>query len=53
LKIDKPAQSIDSLGSVMSALEEIRRKQSSFSIEIRPITEMYDLLTAQFGDFLN
>jgi dynein heavy chain len=53
LKIDKPAQSIDSLGSVMSALEEIRRKQSSFSIEIRPITEMYDLLTAQFGEFLN
>jgi hypothetical protein len=26
LKIDKPAKDIDSLGNVMTALEEIRRK---------------------------
>jgi hypothetical protein len=31
LKIDKPAVDIDSLGSVMSALEEIRKKQSDFA----------------------
>ena len=32
LKIDKPVVDIDSLGSVMSALEEIRKKQSDFSL---------------------
>jgi hypothetical protein len=31
LKIDKPAVDIDSLGSVMFALEEIRKKQSDFA----------------------
>jgi len=32
LKIEKPAQDIDSLGNVMSALEEIRKKESEIEI---------------------
>jgi hypothetical protein len=44
LKIDKPATEVDSLGSVMSALEEIRKKQADFSHDVRPINAMYALL---------
>lgn len=44
LKIEKEADSIDSLGNVMSALEEIRKKQSTIEIEFRPVIEMYNLL---------
>jgi dynein heavy chain len=44
LKIEKPAQDIDSLGSVMHALEEIRRKQADIEIEFRPVIEMCNLL---------
>ena len=44
LKIDKPATEVDSLGSVMQALEEIRRKQADFSHDVRPINAMYALL---------
>lgn len=32
LKIDKPAKDIDSLGSVMHALEEIRKKESEIDL---------------------
>jgi hypothetical protein len=32
LKIDKPVKDIDSLGSVMHALEEIRQKESEIEI---------------------
>ena len=32
LKIEKPAKDIDSLGSVMYALEEIRRKESEIEL---------------------
>jgi dynein heavy chain len=53
LKIDKPAVDIDSLGSVMSALEEIRKKQSDFSHQIRPVNEMYKLLEIYFPDILD
>ena len=44
LKIEKPAKDIDSLGSVMYALEEIRRKESEIELQFRPVTEMYALL---------
>jgi dynein heavy chain len=44
LKIEKPAQDIDSLGSVMQALEEIRTKESEIEIEFRPVIDMYRLL---------
>ena len=44
LKIEKPAKDIDSLGSVMFALEEIRRKESEIELQFRPVTEMYAML---------
>lgn len=44
LKIDKPAKDIDSLGNVMHALEEIRKKESEIELQFRPVTEMYTLL---------
>lgn len=34
LKLDKPAKDIDSLGHVMSALEEIRKNESSIEMEL-------------------
>jgi hypothetical protein len=53
LKIDKPAVDMDSLGSVMSALEEIRNKQSDFSHQMRPVNEMYKLLETYFVDIMD
>jgi dynein heavy chain len=44
LKIEKPAKDIDTLGSVMSALEEIRKKESEIEINFRPVIDMYNLL---------
>jgi len=44
LKIEKPAQDIDSLGQIMSALEEIRKKESEIEIQFRPVIDMYSLL---------
>jgi len=44
LKIEKPAKDIDSLGNVMHALEEIRKKESEIEIQFRPVIEMYNLL---------
>jgi dynein heavy chain len=44
LKIDKPAKDIDSLGQVMFALEEIRKKESEIDIDFRPVIEMFALL---------
>ena len=44
LKIEKPVKDIDSLGSVMYALEEIRKKESEIELQFRPVTEMYTLL---------
>jgi predicted metallo-beta-lactamase superfamily hydrolase len=32
------------LGSVMFALEEIRKKESEIELQFRPVTEMYSLL---------
>lgn len=44
LKIDKPAKDIDSLGQVMYALEEIRKKESEIDIDFRPVIDMFALL---------
>ena len=44
LKIEKPAKDIDSLGSVMYALEEIRKKESEIDIDFRPVIDMFALL---------
>jgi len=44
LKLEKPAKDIDSLGHIMSALEEIRKNESSIEQEFRPVIEMYYLL---------
>ena len=44
MKLEKPAKDIDSLGHIMSALEEIRKNESSIEQEFRPVIEMYYLL---------
>jgi dynein heavy chain len=52
LKIDKPAKDIDSLGSVMHALEEIRKKESEIDLQFRPVTEMYALFDTYMPDVM-
>ena len=52
LKLEKPAKDIDSLGHIMSALEEIRRNESSIEMEIRPIKEMYSMIEFYIADAL-
>ena len=37
----------------MSALEEIRKKQSDFSLQTRPVNEMYKLLETYFVDIMD
>ena len=44
LKIDKEVKDIDSLGSVMTALEEIRKKQSNINFQFKPVSDMYALI---------
>ena len=44
LKLQKTAQDIDSLCSIISALEEIRINNSDIDLQFRPVTEMYNLL---------
>jgi dynein heavy chain len=44
LKIEKPVKDIDSLGIVMTALEDIRKKESEIELQFRPVIEMYSLL---------
>lgn len=53
LKIDKSVKDIDSLGSVMFALEEIRKKQSDISLQFKPITDMYNLVETYFADSMD
>lgn len=52
LKIEKPVKDIDSLGSVMYALEEIRKKESEIELLFRPVTEMYSLLEVYLPDVM-
>ena len=44
LKIEKEVKDIDSLGSVMLALEEIRKKQSNINFQFKPVSDMYALI---------
>ena len=52
-KIDKDVPDVDALGGVMQALEEIRKKQSDFTLQAKPIKDMYALLNDQDGDMLD
>lgn len=52
LKIEKPAQDIDSLGNVMHALEDIRKRESNMDIDFRPVLEMYQLLEVYIPDIM-
>ena len=52
LKIEKPAKDIDSLGGVMSALEEIRKKQSDIALQFKPINDMYALIDTYFSHIM-
>ena len=47
LKIEKEVKDIDSLGSVMLALEEIRKKQSNINFQFKPVSGMdhYEIST--------
>lgn len=53
LKIDKPVKDIDSLGSVMQAFEEIRKKESEIEIQFRPVIEMYNLLETYLPEVMD
>jgi len=53
LKIKKKVDGIDSLGNVMQALEEIRKKESEIELQFRPIREMYALLELFLKDGLD
>ena len=44
IKIEKPVEDVDTLGGVMQALEEIRKKQSDIKLQFKPIQDMYALL---------
>lgn len=52
LRIEKPAKDIDSLGNVMHALEEIRKKESDIELQFRPVAEMYSLLDRVLPDIM-
>lgn len=52
-KIDKPVPDVDALGGVMQALEEIRKKQSDFTLQAKPIKDMYALLNEQDDSMLD
>ena len=52
LKLEKPAKDIDSLGGVMSALEEIRKKQSDIALQFKPINDMYALIDTYFSNIM-
>ena len=53
LKLEKPAKDIDALGSIMSALEEIRKKESDIDQQFRPVTEMYNLLEIHLSNVMD
>jgi len=53
LKIEKPVKDIDSLGGVMQALEEIRKKQSEIALQFKPINDMYALIDTYFSNIMD
>jgi dynein heavy chain len=52
LKLEKPATDIDTLGHVMGALEEIRKKESDIEMQFHPVTEMYNLLELHLSSIM-
>ena len=52
-KLQKPAQDIDTLGNIMYALEEIRKKESDIDLQFRPVTEMYNLLEIHLSNVMD
>lgn len=52
LKLEKPVKDIDSLGGVMQALEEIRKKQSDIVLQFKPINDMYALIDNYFSNIM-
>jgi len=48
-----PVKDIDTLGMVMTTLEEIRRIQTEIDMKFDPVIEMYDLLSNFMGGNLN
>ena len=52
-KLQKPAKDIDTLGNVMSALEEIRMKESDIDLQFRPVAEMYNLLELHLSNVMD
>lgn len=52
-KLQKPAKDIDTLGNVMTALEEIRKKESDIDLQFRPVTEMYNLLELHLSNVMD
>ena len=40
------------MGSVMYALEEIRKKESEIELQFRPVTEMYSLLETYLPEIM-
>jgi dynein heavy chain, axonemal len=53
LKIEKPVKDIDSLGSVMNALEDIRKKESNINFQFKPITDMYSMIETILADYID
>ena len=43
-KLSRKVEDIDSLGFILSVIQEIREKECSIDIEINPIMDMYRLL---------
>jgi dynein heavy chain, axonemal len=52
-KVEKEAKDIDTLGNVMSALEEIRKRESDIDLQFRPVTEMYNLLELHLSNVMD
>ena len=52
-KVEKDAKDIDALGNVMTALEEIRKKESDIDQQFRPVTEMYNLLELHLSNVMD
>ena len=52
-KLQKDATDIDTLGNIMYALEEIRKKESDIDLQFRPVTEMYNLLEIHLSNVMD
>ena len=50
LMLEKPVNNFDTLGTVMIAVDIIRKKQSNIDIDFKPVTEMYEILEYYLKD---